>query len=1272
MKETRSKMKIGISLLIAMAFILPAASSVFADGNPSEIFEARDIKTATTQTHGPTNALEDVSSQLVSMYPPGPCGVNITYIDIDENIATGCYDIGIEVCLDDHICEETFECPPAEVKKFLEIYKYHSEEDPDEVEEIYCTDFEDPCEIYDNWATFDAPVWGDNGAIDTWTWSGKRSNSPGHSFHSTAFDTYLPSQLDYLVLNMGGSGIDVSAFGEVEVCFWHWMQGDAFDTGDGTIIIQDAGYVETSFDGSTWTQVGEEYYDVDEWEEECFTVDVTGESTLFVRWVFYSDPTFCYEGWYIDDVCVTGILEGSFEEWWELVFSAHSWPQFIEQDPGCELYVFEPEWCVYQEGTYKVCAWLQVMDECHYPMWHFDNQKCKIVEVGDILDIAEVALYTDPACPVEEGTDVSIYSYICNIGTLDATDTQVKVTVNRGSITPVIFDGAESAPYDESMYYHYAREELGILPEKDVWHVTDFDAYSGSHAWMFSDPTTHIYPHDAGYISGSGRYSGAVNLVLPSTATGFTEGDSALNPVLKLKAKWVLDASTAPDEDFFTYGIYDPSTDTAVRWVTSLPSGAPDLFKTGVQDTWTSIEIPLGDFLSDVCEVGGAFADLYDGDDWRPFISVYTGSSGNTVGGYSWSGILIDDVEILKIVAEEESVFEQTVIVPYLNITDCTTAEFLWEDAGVGQYVITQEILTGDDDMSNNKLIAGCNVYNIYIPAEDLECVDYTDNQPGHAVIEGCCGGVFWFGDPVTTTYGNDWDDCLYVAPNGSDALDFSAFTTITLDIDTWYQLSGNDEGYVETTFDGLHWDVIATFTGDSNNPPEDWEAYSYGIPNNVIGIRFHFVSNETNVNRGWMIDNIVITTDSVEFLEADGTSMDDFIAKATPAGCWWFDSMNTQWFVYDTAQLPGAYTWFSDGDLEPSWGVFDPQYFNLGWPWLNLFPDDIDTGLVWEFSAPQVFYGWIGKTTYYDIPNSPNITGTLEISIDGGANWDVLETYIGSANDDYYGGGLPLSIVVDADLQYWESADVIIGDYLTTDDIMIRWHMVTIEDPNQVNSYAGFGPLTDYGYPIAFYGMADSAAPVTTITISGTFDETYAYFTSAVTVTLDATDDVTGVAATYYEIDGGAATEYTGPFQVTGDGEHEVCYWSVDNEDNVEEKKCAPKFKIDATGPSIEISIADGPGIYLFGNKLMSSEKYIFLFGGVDVKATVSVNGAPLKTVEFYMGDELFGEDTSSPFGLKCTLKNQGAATFKVIAIDVLGKTASASQTVDTYIKLL
>ncbi len=73
-------------------------------------------------------------------------------------------------------------------------------------------------------------------------------------------------------------------------------------------------------------------------------------------------------------------------------------------------------------------------------------------------------------------------------------------------------------------------------------------------------------------------------------------------------------------------------------------------------------------------------------------------------------------------------------------------------------------------------------------------------------------------------------------------------------------------------------------------------------------------------------------------------------------------------------------------------------------------------------------------------------------------------------------------------------------------------------------------------------------ARPVTTATLSPSPNGQGAY-PNPVTVSLSATAaQGFSIAATHYSVDGGADQLYSGPFSVSGPGNHSVSYWSVDN----------------------------------------------------------------------------------------------------------------------------
>jgi hypothetical protein len=81
-----------------------------------------------------------------------------------------------------------------------------------------------------------------------------------------------------------------------------------------------------------------------------------------------------------------------------------------------------------------------------------------------------------------------------------------------------------------------------------------------------------------------------------------------------------------------------------------------------------------------------------------------------------------------------------------------------------------------------------------------------------------------------------------------------------------------------------------------------------------------------------------------------------------------------------------------------------------------------------------------------------------------------------------------------------------------------------------------------------------DETAPVTTASLSGTVSGSG--YTGTVTVKLSATDNLSGVASTVYQVNGAATKTYTGPFGVDGTGTVTINFHSIDKAENVEATK--------------------------------------------------------------------------------------------------------------------
>jgi hypothetical protein len=148
------------------------------------------------------------------------------------------------------------------------------------------------------------------------------------------------NQHDILEFNMDTEGLYMGndtdvIYDFVNISWAQWMEGDSIIV-NGTRLIQDGGYVQVAFgDGTpggyaslTWTTVSEVFYSTDGWEDEYVNNITVTDDYLYVRFVFFSDAAFCYEGWYIDDFCVDGIQD-EFGEW-EFWQDSHSHEQIME------------------------------------------------------------------------------------------------------------------------------------------------------------------------------------------------------------------------------------------------------------------------------------------------------------------------------------------------------------------------------------------------------------------------------------------------------------------------------------------------------------------------------------------------------------------------------------------------------------------------------------------------------------------------------------------------------------------------------------------------------------------------------------------------------------------------------------------------------------------------------------------------------------------------------------------------------------------------------
>ncbi len=188
------------------------------------------------------------------------------------------------------------------------------------------------------------------------------------------------------------------------------------------------------------------------------------------------------------------------------------------------------------------------------------------------------------------------------------------------------------------------------------------------------------------------------------------------------------------------------------------------------------------------------------------------------------------------------------------------------------------------------------------------------------------------------------------------------------------------------------------------------------------------------------------------------------------------------------------------------------------------------------------------------------------------------------------YSADLPVPITLSANTKYWITIQ---GIQIPNTYPQACWSRHNITDGGILlhqavikAAYWGYPSWTDISVLVPdqlphdlnfqlFGGDApDTTPPVTTATLEG--DLSGDIYISDVTVTLTATDNNSGVNYTKYKVDDGTWMTYTDHFVVSGNGDHTIAFYSVDNAGNVETEKSVT-FTIRYP---IEITIKGGFGV--------------------------------------------------------------------------------------------
>lgn len=155
---------------------------------------------------------------------------------------------------------------------------------------------------------------------------------------------------------------------------------------------------------------------------------------------------------------------------------------------------------------------------------------------------------------------------------------------------------------------------------------------------------------------------------------------------------------------------------------------------------------------------------------------------------------------------------------------------------------------------------------------------------------------------------------------------------------------------------------------------------------------------------------------------------------------------------------------------------------------------------------------------------------------------------------------------------------------FTTSSNIMGRWPVgsITFQAPEsghyELFSRA-YNSFWDYEPPKSVADatiLVDATPPLATHTLTGTKDAS-GWYSTAVNVQLNATDDHSGVLSIKYRWDGGQWKDYHAPLVMDADGDHILQYYAIDVMGNEQSVRTVNDIRLDRLGPTVTFEASPG-----------------------------------------------------------------------------------------------